>query len=155
MNSKFGIAIIVVGFLAFTVGTARPACAAPPTNACSLLTPAQVSAAVGASVGAGTPLFPTDTKVCQWRTTSAQAKIRVQLFLKDARAFAYAKMPVQGITKVAAGGIGDDAVYSTGPVLSVKKGDISFNVHVLSYGLPDEKAKAMEKALALDVLKKL
>jgi hypothetical protein len=151
LTAVFGVLFV------FFVGGARIALAAPPKNACSLLTTAQVSAVVGTSVGAGTPLLPTDTKACRWHADAA--KIQVQLFLKDAQAFAMAKMPFSGKTVVSASGIGDDAVYTSGggtpAVLSVRKGDVSFNVHVLKYGLPDDKVKAMEKTLALDVLAKL
>ena len=155
MNGKLKLALAFFGLFGFFICGTRVASAAPPTNACSLLTAAQVSAIVGAPVGAGSPLIPSSPKECQWRATAAGSKIRVQLFLKDARAFALAKMPLQGIAKVAVSGIGDEAVYSTGPVLSVKKGNVVFDVHVLSYGLPEDKAKAMEKSLALDVLAKL
>jgi hypothetical protein len=156
-NMRFKLAMIVAAFFVSVV--AGSVQAAPPTNACSLLTPAQVSEVVGASVGAGAPLFPTNTKDCQWRTTGTGAKILVQIFLKDPQAFVYIKTPVPGVTKVAASGIGDDALYSsagrTPSVLSVKKGDAVFNVHVLSSGLADDKVKAMEKTLALKVLAKL
>lgn len=155
MNSRLKIVAIAALFIA-CAGGARITYAAPP-SACSLLTPAQVSKVVGASVAAGTPLFPTDKKVCQWRST--EAKIQVQLFLRDAQAFASAKMAFPGKVVVSASGIGDDAVYTSGggtpAVLSVRKGTVSFNIHVLKYGLPDDKVKAMEKTLALDVLKKL
>lgn len=156
MNS--GVKFVAIAALVVAcAGGARITYAAPPTNACSLLTTAQVSAVVGASVGAGTPLFPTDTKACRWRST--EAKLQVQLFLKDVRAFASAKMAFPGKVVTSASGIGDDAVYTssqgTAAVLSVKKGSVSFNIHVLKYGLPDDKVKAMEKQLALDVLAKL
>ena len=152
---KFKLTVMIAVFFGFAVASVRTTYGAPPTNACALLTTAQVSAVVGTSVSAGTPLFPTDKKVCRWHGT----KIQVQLFLKNAEAFASAKMAFPGKVVVSASGIGDDAVYTSGgrtpAVLSVRKGDVSFNLHVLSYGLPDDKVKAMEKALALDVLAKL
>lgn len=155
MNSKSKLVLTISILAMLILASGRTAFAAPPTNACSLVTAAEVSAVVGTSVGSGTPLFPTDKKVCRWRG----AEIQVQLFLKDAQAFARAKMAFPGKIVVAAGGIGDDAVYTSGEgtpaVLSVKKGDVAFDVHVLKYGLPDDKVKAMEKTLALDVLAKL
>ena len=43
---------------------ARPLAAAEPTVACALLTPAQIGAATGATIGAGSPIAkPTS---CQW-----------------------------------------------------------------------------------------
>lgn len=157
MDLKCAMRISAGALLLFAMGSLRVAEAAPPIDACSLLTTAEVSAVVGASVGGGTPLFPTDTRVCHWRTT--EFKIQVQLFLKDAQAFAHAKMAFPGKVVVSTSGIGDDAVYTSGggapAVLSVKKGDVSFDVHVLKYRLSDEKIKAMEKHLASEVLARL
>lgn len=156
MNPRLTVVRIVAVFLVF-IGSVGVANAAPPPNACSLLTPAQVSEVFGTSVGAGSPLFPTDTKDCQWRATGA--KIRAQLFLKEEGAFARAKMAIPGKVVSSASGIGDEAVYTgsqgTPSVLSVKKGSVVFDVHVLSYGLQDDKVKAMEKTLALEILAKL
>jgi hypothetical protein len=144
-------------FLVFALATARGAQAAPPADACSLLTTAQVNAVLGVTVGAGTPLT---AKVCHWGTGSAVDKAHkgAMITLQDARAFAYAKMQVgNGIIKVPVRGIGDDAVYGTTPeyptVLTVKKGDVVFVVHV--NGFSDDQIKAKEKTLALDVLAKL
>src|SRR5579863_1704057 len=57
MNSKlkFALAFGILGVS--TLGNGAAASAAPPANACSLLTPAQVSAVLGVKVGAGTS-FP-------------------------------------------------------------------------------------------------
>lgn len=162
MSWKLGIAqsLAILCVLAFCA--VRPALAAPPTDACALLTPAQVGAVLGITVGAGTPLIPANTKLCQWGAVSlagkGMAKKGVMLTLQNPMAFAYAKMPVgHGIIKVPVSGIGDDAVYGTTPgyptVLTVKKGDVVFVVHV--NGFPDDQIKAKEKQLALDVLAKL
>jgi hypothetical protein len=153
---KVGRLLMGACFLIFALATARRAQAAPPTNACSLLTTVQINAALGASTGASRSLT---SKLCQWGSPDiAGKKLGVMLTLQDTRAFAYAKMPVgNGITKVPVSGIGDDAVYGKSPgyatVLSVKKGDMVFTVHVS--GFPDEQIKAKEKALALDVVAKL
>lgn len=161
MKSKCTAGAVFGAVLIFALGSSRAAYAAPPTDACSLLTPAQVGAALGVNVGAGKPL-PGNSKLCHWGAPVLMAKATtkkgVMLTLKDPMAFAYAKMPVgHGITKVPVSGIGDDAVYGTTPgyptVLTVKKGDVVFVVHV--NGFPDDQIKAKEKALALDVLAKL
>jgi hypothetical protein len=66
-------------------------------------------------------------------------------------------MPVgNGVTKIPVGGVGDEAVFGTSKIattLSVKKGGLVFVIAV--GGFPEEQTKAMEKALALDVLAKL
>jgi hypothetical protein len=156
MNSTCKLAIITAVLFFFALGSSRAASAAPPADACSLLTPAQVSAALGISVGPGKRLTP---RLCQWGTPDLAGKKKgVMLTLQDPLAFTYAKMPAgHGITKVPASGIGDDAVYGTTPgyptVLTVKKGDVVFVVHV--GGFPDDQIKAKEKTLALDILAKL
>jgi hypothetical protein len=162
MKSGLKLKVILGVLFVFFLGRGRIALAAPPTNACSLLTTAQVSAVLGVPVEAGKPLAPTITKVCHWGAINAaregMTSKGAMLTLQDAGAFAYAKMPVgHGIIKVPVSGIGDDAVYGTTPgyptVLTVKKGDVVFVVHV--NGFSDEQIKAKEKTLALDVLAKL
>jgi hypothetical protein len=154
MNLRLKCVLIAGVFVASTLG-ARITLAASP-DACSLLTATQVSTVLGSSVGAGSALTP---KLCQWGSPHASGKgIGVMLTLQDARAFAYAKMPMgNGITKVSVSGIGDDAVYGKTPgyatVLTVKKGDTVFTAHVS--GFPEDQIKAKEKTLALDVLAKL
>jgi len=160
MNWKARAAVVFVGFFAFAVCSVRFAYAASPTDACSLLTSAQVSTVLGISVGPGKPLSPTNTKLCSWGAPGlvGKAKKGVMITLQDPRAFVYAKMPAgNGITKVPASGIGDDAVYGTTPgyptVLTVKKGNVVFVVHVS--GFPDDQIKAKEKTLAKEILAKL
>ena len=154
---------LAVGLLAIlTVCSSRPVYGAAASDPCSLLTPAQVSAVLGVTVGAGKPVA---TKLCDWTTPGQPAGStakKVTVTLQDARAFAYAQMPVgHGVTKTSVSGIGDDAVYGTTPgyatVLTVKKGDVVFVVHV--WGFDQNKdidlIKEKEKTLALEILSKL
>lgn len=160
MNSRFKFALALGLFGVLMLSNGRTASAAPATDACALLMPAQVNAVLGIPLGAGKPLAPTNTKLCQWGAPDLVGKTKkgLMLTLQDPRAFASAKMPIgHGITKVPVSGIGDDAVYGTTPgyatVLTVKKGDVVFVVHVT--GFPDDQIKAKEKTLALEVLAKL
>jgi len=143
-------------FLSFVIITpAAPHSA--PAQPCSLLTQAQVDAALGlaAKPGQGT------TKICTWSEPGGAPgrKKTVVLTMQDARAFDFAKAPTKSpnVVKTPASGIGDDAVYATvanvTSTLTVKKGDVYFELHV--YGLGDAETKAAEKALALDVIAKL
>ena len=104
--------------------------------------------------------------LCEWSVPgqAAPGSKKVTVTIQDPRAFEYAKMPVGGgITKTPAGGLGDEAVYGTTPkfaaVLTVKKGDIVFVVHVYGFpidpGKPLEEVQAKEKTLALEILSKL
>jgi hypothetical protein len=131
--------------------------AAPSDDACSLLTPAQVTAAVEVSVGAG-QYVGTSKKTCTWNATgNAKPGAKyITLLLQGPEAFQGGKT-LPNVTIVPLTGVGDDAYYlavleQVG--LIVKKGNVGFKVAV--YGqLLLEKKEAMEKALALQVVSAL
>ncbi len=80
----------------------------------------------------------------------------VLLSMENAQGLAAAKMPL-GRQETPVGGVGDDAVQDTTQgsrtVLTVRKGNTYFAVRVS--GLPVEQAKAIEKALAMEIVEKL
>jgi hypothetical protein len=134
---------------------AGPLLAAEPTVACTLLTQAQIGAATGATVGAGSPIAaPTS---CQW---SGQGKI-VTLTINQPRG---GKSPADqfndgktrklpGITIESISGVGEDAYYvyfagqnRAGCGLVVKKGSSVFEVRL--YGFDLNQAKTVIKTLA-------
>ena len=140
----------LVGILVF----GRGAMVAAPPAPCSLLTTAEVSAALGAAAGEGKAVTP---KLCQWAANGGWQK--VALTLSDAHRFAYAKMPVNSpsITKTPVSGVGDEAVYGTtagqAASITVKKGDSYFSVSLM--GVPMSKAQVAATQLAQEVLAKL
>lgn len=168
MSSK-----LVMGFAALFVLVAtssRPTYAAPPKDACSLLTPAQVSEALGIAVVAKA----VDQSICQWSQNGNELGGNGVLLtilgpigtLTPIQQFDAIKtpLPVKGITKTPVSGLGDDAVYgqagASAPELTVKKGNSVFQIKI--YGLPVkeiktkvEEIKAQEKTLAQEVLAKL
>ncbi len=141
-----------------------PASAATTMDPCSLLTPAQVSTALGAMVG---PAKHLATTVCVWDVPNEPPGSnlkRVTVTLLTERGFEAAKTPVGGtITKVPVSGIGDEAVFGTtgklAAVLSVKKGPAAFAVRVQGFpldqpqGVADVQAK--EKSLASQIVSRL
>ena len=166
MNSRLMFTAIVAAMIIFAGGVSSAAGASPSVDACSLLTPARVSAILGISSQPGQHLYKTSTLACGWSesgSTSPSSKRAVlEVYgtigsLTPADRFANAKTPVKGVTKTAVSGIGDDAVYVTTPGfgtgLIVKKGNSVFNIRV--YGFALEQIMAMEKTLAQDVLAKL
>lgn len=68
MNLKFKIGVILSALFVFAAIFSLTAYAAPPTNACSLLTPAQVSAVLGVPA-AGNAFGP---NVCIWLQTGVE-----------------------------------------------------------------------------------
>jgi len=163
MNSKLTVRAIVVTFFALVLCNCQPAYAGgPAADPCSLLTEAQVSAALGINVDPAKRLAPT---MCGWsakQPNSSNTK-KVALLISNANAFGFAKTPVVSSESVApATGICDDATYSfptgnksgSATALFVKKGNTYFTVHV--YGFPDQAtAMEMEKTLALNACSKL
>ena len=163
MDSKHSSVVAFVFLCTLSICSSRAAYAAPPSDPCSLLTQAQVSAALGVSVEAAQYVVPT---LCQWTAPNQPNSIngkKVVLTFSNERAWGYAKTPVVSSVKtMPTSGTCDDAVYTTikgvtpglGTALYVKKGNSYFVIQV--YGFPDEnKAMAMEKTLATQACAKL
>jgi hypothetical protein len=157
MPTKITLCALIAGIFILGSAITPRANAAPSEDACSLLTPAQVTAAVGVSVGAG-QYVGTSKKTCTWYATGSakQGAKYVTLLLQGPDAFQGGKT-LPRVTIVPVSGVGDDAYYlavleQVG--LIVKKGNVGFKVAV--YGqLPLEKKEAMEKALAQQIVSAL
>ncbi len=151
MSSK-AAGILFASFLPFA--TAFPASAQSATDACSLLTQAQVSAAVGAQVGAGTYVTPSFKATCTWTVTG---KI-ITLMTEDTNTFQTGKKPISPAMQIVpASGIGDDAYYVvTGTFVSLftQKGNTAFKTSVYSK-LPIATLESMESILAKQVAAEL
>jgi hypothetical protein len=150
---------LVVWFAYVVFVCARPLVAAP-LDPCTLLTSAQASAALGATVPAGKPLAPT---VCEWREEGkvGTAALRLDITVITPERFAQTKSATVGtVTNVS--GVGNDAYYSTIPSgatistgLSVKKGDTAVVIRVMGGHKAVEEYQAKEKAVAQTILPKL
>ena len=130
-----------------------PAVAQAAPEPCKLLSQAQVSAALGVTVGAGEPI---GTKGCSWTSNKPHEIVTLSLW-PPAQWDRLKASPLPGTASIPAPGLGDDAFYTTVAqytVLYVKKGQTVYLFKV--YGVQD-KAKQMsaEKKLAQDALAKL
>jgi hypothetical protein len=158
----------VISFVAiFNVGAAN---AATPSDACAMLTAQQLSSALGAVVGPGQPTMPNSTIFCSWSeqgVPTAGAR-NVSVLLMTTKSFESSKTPLQGLTKTPVSGLGDDAFFTERPgtvsSLSVKKGDSYFQIKTRSNPEwfktgktpeSDKKDQDVDRALALEILKKL
>jgi hypothetical protein len=158
MISATSRAILVLSILVCGAACATTANAAPPGDACALLTPAQVGAALGVPVAAGTYVTPTFKKTCTWNATTAGSGY-VTLMLQDVGAFESGKQlsSMAAATKMVVtpiGGVGDDAYYlALGDQVGfiVKKGNATFKVAVYAH-IPIESKQAKEKTLAQQVV---
>jgi hypothetical protein len=150
--------LALLGCAVFSATVAPLAKAAPPDDACSLLSQTQVGAALGVPVAAGTYVTPTFKKTCTWNATTSGGGY-VTLMLQDLDAYQGGKQSGQmkSISETSISGIGDDAYFlavGNNVGLIVKKGNIAFKVAVYAH-IPIEKKQAMEKALAQQVVPKL
>jgi hypothetical protein len=148
------------------LAAALPSIAFADTDACALLTPAEIGSAVGVPVTAGSHVTPTYVKTCTWNPASSGSAIRsVTLFLQTPAAYDSGKKQIAAArlatgangTSVKPASVGDDGYYfvSGDQVgLLVKKRDVSFKVTVYAT-LPVDKKEAIELALARAVVAKL
>ncbi len=155
MARKTCVGVIIATSL--TLGAAAvPAFAAPSTSdACSLLTTAQIGPAIGLNVGTGTWMTETVKTTCTWYASGGGY---VTLMIQGLDYFQAGKQEVTpAIVFVPVSGLGDKAYYlavGNNVGLVVKKGSVAFKVAV--YGQESlEQKQAMEKALAQQVVPEL
>lgn len=141
--------LLVVG------STIAPSASAAPADACTLVTPEQVSSVLGVTVGSGERVVASSPKMCGFGGAASAKRVVVALLTLEM--FAHEKTPLQGISEESVGGLGDDAHFMTTPGfgtgLSVKKGNFAFKIRV--YGFPVDQIKEKERTLAQQVLAKL
>lgn len=131
-----------------------------PTDACSLVSSADIDKVMGVSMGKPQAKA---SRACQWRQPVKQGDpgAIVDVTITDPNRFALGRAiagsPKFKITPVA--GLGDDAYYSAtadGKItdLRVKKGDGAFAVHVWGAGVPAAETEPKELALAKLIVQK-
>jgi hypothetical protein len=141
--------------LTLSAALAAPALAAP-SDACALLTPAQVGAVLGAPIQAGAPITPTDHNVCAWHALTGGAYVTVMLQTSAAADRARATYGTMGGRAALSStpGLGDSAYYlAVGDQLglTVTKGAYAFKVTVYQPVSVDQKGAA-ERILATAIL---
>jgi hypothetical protein len=145
LSDRIEVLAVLVSILLAT--SAHAARAQVPSDPCTQVTAAQVSAALGETVSAGKHA-PAPT--CTWEANQPKHEIVTLMFSPpgDWNTRKTAEHP--GITKAAVSGVGDDALamsLGTLTTLFVKKGSVTFMVRV--YGVPDPATQiAIEKPIA-------
>ena len=150
MKSTVGVCTLLAIGLSSSAATAFAA----PTEACSVLTTAQVSSALGMSVKDGTYIMPTFKKTCTWNITKGGS---VTLQLQSLQFFNAGKGAMAAAERTSASGVGDEAYYlGVGPTtgLVVRKGNDAFKISIYSKDLNLDQRKSIEKALAAQALTK-
>jgi len=140
-------------FAAFALLLCCTRAAYSETAPCALLTQNQVSTAVGASVGAGSPIANTG---CSWTATGAR-RVMVTVSMQSEKMFAAVKSSVPPkTTKTQVSGVGDEAIFTGVQNFSslwVRKGTKFLLVR--AYGLPVSEAETALKVLAASAVSKL
>lgn len=173
MRATTSLAALSVAVLLFAICSPPSAGAATADDACALVTRAQVTAAVGVPVDAGTHINPAFVKSCTFYPTggaredfkfvtvsfldvdSYEASKRL---MQQTQAMVNQRMGTAKMESGSASGIGDDAFYTsmgtdyTG--LMVKKGKVVLKIGIYG-GIDTGKKIAAEKTLALQALSKL
>ena len=163
MCSKISFTTLLLAVICGAALSAAPEPAAVNTDACALLTQAQVTDALGVSVGAGAHVTPQYVQTCTWTPTGNATKgvKAVTLHLEPGDSYESGKAMMASIksaTVTSASGIGDDAYYlTTGHIISLifKKGKTAGKVVIYGGDFPADKVMAIEKALVTQALSKL
>jgi len=145
-------AIVIPIFVLLALGPHAVA-AAPPAEPCSQVTAAQVSTALGETVGEGQK---SNTVTCTWIADKPKHQV-VTVMYSPPGDWDRRKRPMPGVTKTNVPGLGDDAMAETAAnftTLYVKKGTTTFMVRV--YGIADPARQlAIEQPIAQAVAAKL
>ena len=155
MRSKLTFVLFLV-FFGFGAASTPSAFAAPP-DVCTLLTPAQISAVIGASVGPCQPIVA--GKSVSWTEPGkpGDSLKRVIVTIISMQGYEMGKTPMNGITKSPLSGVGDEG-YSmsmkTATTIHFKVGDVAYAVDVRSQGASPEQLIAMEKSLGQQIAAK-
>ncbi len=153
MRIRLEVAVRAIGLTCAVAVLVVPAVSGAAPQPCSLLTPAQIGAALGASFGAAEPIGTTG---CSWSAASPHLIVTVSHW-PPTEWNRMKTSPLYGTTITPTSGLGDDAFYATiaqYTVLYVKKGNDVWLFKV--YGVTDKsKQMSVEKTLAQDALQHL
>jgi hypothetical protein len=146
---------VVAGITAFSIAMAAlSAGAQTPSDPCVAVTAAQVSAALGETVGAGKQGPP---PTCTWVADKPTHQIVTLTYSPPGDWNTRKNRVLPGLTINAVSGVGDDAIELTAAkftTIFVKKGSTIFMVRV--YGVSDPaKQLAIEKSIAQAVATKI
>ena len=140
--------------------TATPTAATttPVTDACQVLTPAEITAVLAIPIDPGQHIPKTTTIMCGWPKTGVTGDSEVMLNLTTPAYFEKERDPHPRITMTPAPGIGDDAYYITsefGTSLVIKKGTSVISFAIRDKSIPSAQLMEKERALGLKAATRL
>jgi hypothetical protein len=156
--SRFFAGLSVVGVVSIWT-SAR---ADIPVDACTMLSKADVSSALGIAVDPGARPIATEPRMCNWRESDKASGPGRNVLLTFIPENTYEKLKTEPLAAPATG-VGDEAVVThpmrMPPILSVKAGANYFQILVRSGLQASEEVnarnQAIEKSLAAKIIKKL
>ena len=153
--------ITVLGLL----NTIQLASAAAPTNACALLSRAQIATALGVEVDAGKNFIgPGDCRWTQQGAAVGSEAALLQVNFTKPQSFETGKTPLPSWNKTHISGLGDEAysadrggkiTFPVSPSLSVKKGSVFVVIVAKVPKATLDQTKDVEKKVAGAILEKL
>jgi len=137
-----------------------PKPAAPVTDACELLTPAEIGGVLGVSIDPGRHIPASSKVMCGWTQTGQTGEAATKLMLNFANPsyFQKEKTASGNVTVTPVSGIGDEAFYVTsefGTSLFVRKGDTAIGFTIRDKSLPKNDVMAKERELGLKAAQRL
>jgi hypothetical protein len=135
--------------------------AVPVTDACAVLTPAEISAVIGVPIDPGNHNVASSIIMCSWSMTGATGETAVKVVLNFTKLdyFQKEKTPTNPrVTVAPTTGIGDEAYYVTtefGTSLFIRKGNTAIGFSIHDKTLPANQLLAKEKALGLKAAARL
>jgi hypothetical protein len=156
MRHKLHFLSAIVLF-SFAAAITPAASAAPPIDVCTLLTNAQISAVIGASVGTCEATLP--GKIFTWTDTgnSGDAQRKLIVVVISMQGYEVGKTPANGVVKHPLTGVGDEA-YSMSSrfatTIHFKTGDLAFSVEIRAKDLSADQLIVMEKSIGQQIVAK-
>ncbi len=141
MNSRFFALLALMTLLLSACHSSAQKPAAPVSDACEVLTPAEIGAVLGVSIDPGKHIPASAKVMCGWAQTGQTGEAATKLMLHFATQpyFQKEKAASGNVTVTPASGIGDEAFYVTsefGTSLFVRKGDTAIDFSIRDKSLP-------------------
>ncbi|MGA8875751.1 MAG: hypothetical protein WCC25_16405 [Candidatus Korobacteraceae bacterium] len=160
MNSRFFALLALMTLLLSACHSSAQKPAAPVSDACEVLTPAEIGAVLGVSIDPGKHIPASAKVMCGWAQTGQTGEAATKLMLHFATQpyFQKEKAASGNVTVTPASGIGDEAFYVTsefGTSLFVRKGDTAIDFSIRDKSLPKNDLMAKERALGLKAAERL
>ncbi len=158
MNSRFFALLALMTLLLSACHSSAQKPAAPVSDACEVLTPAEIGAVLGVSIDPGKHMA--GKVMCAWAQTGQTGEIGTKLDapLRAEPYFQKEKAASGNVTVTPVSGIGDEAFYVTsefGTSLFVRKGDTAIDFSIRDKSLPKNDLMAKERALGLKAAERL